>query len=356
MMLSLTSFSQTCTTLVANDRMETFDWFGDWWLLQSNSGFYTNASTSPTTSAAIYGLGSGTSAIEQNWYVLPNITGLNPTSTYQFKFRLASYKFSSSATSGGVDGGTSPDLIEVQISTDGEVTYTSEIRIRGFSNAFWDYNTNGVINKTSNGALTTYSPVAGGNRTTTGDGYSVITLTIPPGITQIAVDVLARVNAAGEEWWFDDFELYEIFDCTPLPIELINFDGTNNVSYNKLFWSTASEINNSHFTLERSINGQDWITVSTINAAGNSNTTLSYEYKDYSYVRTHVNYYRLSQTDYDGVKEYFNIIAIQPDDTNSSCDEFEYFSLSGVKIDINQVPTGIYLRKCDGIVEKIFKP
>lgn len=354
---SIISHTQTCTTLVAYDRLETYNWLGDWWLFQSNSGFYTNASTSPSVSVAIYGIGNGSSGIEQNWYVLPNISGLNPTSTYEFKFRLGSYRFTSTATTRGVDV---DDFVDVQLSTDGGFTYVSEIRITGRSNAFWDYNTNGVINKTSNGTLTTYSPAAGGNRTTTGDGYSVITLTIPSGITQIAFDILARVNSAGEEWWMDDFELYEIFDCNPLPITLIEFNGNNQFYYNKLYWSTASEQYNDYFTLERSINGQDWEVVSKINGSGNSNTLRSYEYKDYTYIKNYVNYYRLSQTDFDGTKEYFNIISIQDESCKKCCQEteYEYFTLMGsVIIDFNQASTGFYLRKCgNNVVEKIFKP
>jgi len=353
-LFNLTSYSQTCTTLVVSDRIETYDWFGNWWVFQSNSGFSSLASTSPTASARIFGLGLGSSSIEQNWYVLPNITGLNPLSTYEFKFRLASYKFSSTATSGGVDGGTSPDFVEVQVSTDGEITYVSEIRIRGNNNAFWGYNTNGVINKTANGTLTTYFPAAGNDRTTTGDGYSVITLRLPTGITQVAVDILTRVNAAGEEWWIDDIELFEIFDCSPLPIELMYFDGKWVNNYNLLSWSTASELNNDYFTIERSLDGYNWETFRTIPGSGNSNYVINYEFKDYDYSEDKINYYRLSQTDFNGVKEIFNIIAINNLNTNTEKRIVKRITIDGKEI--KEDYKGLYIEIYeDGSAKKLFK-
>lgn len=299
--------SQVCTTLVASDRIETYDWLGAWWIPSTTSGYYTNASTSPTVSAAIYGLGSGTSSVEADWYVLPNITGLNPSFSYFFKFRLGSYRFTSTNSSRGVDIN---DFIEVQISTDGEITYVSEIRITGNNNAFWDYNTNGIINKTSNGTLTTYTPANGGDRTTIGDGYSVITLNLPTNITQIAIDVYSRVNAAGEEWWFDDFELYQIAPCIPLPIELVSFNGINYKIYNHLTWVTATELNNEYFNLERSKDGINWVDVDRINGSGTVSTPSYYEYSDHNYYKESINYYRLKQVDFDGNFKYSQIISV----------------------------------------------
>ena len=99
--------SQTCTTLVAYDYIESYNWVGLWFGNSLNSSYFIDASVSPTTSAVIYGSGGGSSAIEQDWYVLPNITGLNSSYTYKFKFRLGSYTFSNTtATTRGVD---SPD-------------------------------------------------------------------------------------------------------------------------------------------------------------------------------------------------------------------------------------------------------
>lgn len=296
--------AQTCTTTVAYDYMETFNWVGDWWIPASTSGFFTNASVSPTTSAAIYGLGSGTSAIEQDWYSMPNISGLNPFSTYKLSFRLGSYRFTSTGTTRGVDN---PDFVEVQVSYNGGVTYTTEMRIRGNSNAYWNYNTAGVASKTANGAVTTYQPTAGGDRTATGDGYSVIELTIPPGATQLAFDIYCRVNSAGEEWWLDNFMLEEIFDCSPLPIELLEFKSSCNDGTTDIIWSTATEFNTDYFKVEKSSDGIQWKVVDTKSAAGWSNHVITYRVTDKT-PSTNGDYYRMTQYDHDGLSETFNMI------------------------------------------------
>jgi hypothetical protein len=320
LIITLTSFfgkAQTCIDTIAFDNMETFNWFGNWWrtppaTTTTNTGFFNNASVSPNLSARIFGAGSASSGSEQDWYVMPNITGLNPTSTHRFSFRLASYVFSSPmAATRGVDatGGFNGegDFVEVQLSTDGEVTYFGEMRIRGFGNATWDYNTLGFARDTANGVLRTFTPTAGGNRTTTGDGFSVIQLTIPPGPTQIAVDILCRVNSAGEEWWIDNVMLEEIYNCTIFPIELIEFDSKCENGTTLLYWSTMTELDNDYFTLEKSIDGINWSTLKEIDGAGTSNEINNYSVID-NFPSKLGNYYRLTQTDYNGDSETFNVI------------------------------------------------
>lgn len=142
--------------------------------------------------------------------------------------------------------------------------------------------------------------------------------------------------------------------CVVLPIELVEFSGYNYESYNNMTWVTATELNNNYFTLERSIDALTWSTVTIQEGSGTSSTPHFYEYKDYDYTKGKVNYYRLSQTDFNGQKEQFNIIAI---DSNKKikCDEYKYYNLLGDEIDIKNVTPGLYLRKCGDYTEKIIK-
>jgi len=102
-------------------------------------------------------------------------------------------------------------------------------------------------------------------------------------------------------------------NCSPcvvvLPVELLSFEGYNKGGVNMLSWVTATEINNDYFTLERSVDGENWLTIEQVDGSGNSSVEVSYEYIDDSYPNE-VNYYRLIQTDFDGAYEEFNIIAI----------------------------------------------
>lgn len=305
--LSIMSYGQT---VIQYDYMETWTWPGYWAGFSTTSGWYTNASVSPTESAVIYGLGSGSSAEELDIYILPNITGLYPNKLYQFRFRLASYSFTGSASS-GVDGSSSNlDRVDVWVSTDGELNYTRELRIRGNSNSQFPYSSTGIITHTANGSFTNsdapvgdvYQTPAGSNTT----GPSTIILDLPLGITEVAVDILFRVNSIGEEWWIDNIELVEI---NPLPIELISFDGDAFDSYNLLTWSSASEHNNDYYLLERSTDGHNWYVINNQKGAGNSTTQIDYIFRDFTYEPT-INYYRLSQVDFDGQSETFKVIAI----------------------------------------------
>ncbi len=67
---------------------------------------------------------------------------------------------------------------------------------------------------------------------------------------------------------------------TPLPIELISFTGETAGSKNKLLWTTASEMNNDHFTLEKSSEANIFQPVAVIQGAGNSATLLNYSFID----------------------------------------------------------------------------
>ncbi|MES2778558.1 MAG: hypothetical protein V4651_01555, partial [Bacteroidota bacterium] len=59
---------------------------------------------------------------------------------------------------------------------------------------------------------------------------------------------------------------------SPLPVTLVNFSASKNQSDVIVSWITASEINASHFEIERSIDGKDFTNITTVKATGISNT------------------------------------------------------------------------------------
>ncbi|MBL0103765.1 MAG: T9SS type A sorting domain-containing protein [Bacteroidetes bacterium] len=69
-------------------------------------------------------------------------------------------------------------------------------------------------------------------------------------------------------------------------------------------WTTASEINNDYFTVERSVNGNEWEIIQRVIGAGNSTNYLSYQFRDVN-PRNGISFYRLRQTDYDGIEKVF---------------------------------------------------
>jgi hypothetical protein len=96
---------------------------------------------------------------------------------------------------------------------------------------------------------------------------------------------------------------------TPLPIELLHFNATCDNDGVLVGWSTATETNNDFFTVQRSSNLLDYVTVGVVEGAGNSNIVRNYSFKDESATNGTV-YYRLMQTDYNGQYEVFNPIAV----------------------------------------------
>ena len=63
------------------------------------------------------------------------------------------------------------------------------------------------------------------------------------------------------------------------------------------------------FTIERSLDCENWKEVSRVLGAGNVNTTMTYKTYDEN-PHTGTSYYRLTQTDYDGKYESFHPISI----------------------------------------------
>jgi len=92
-------------------------------------------------------------------------------------------------------------------------------------------------------------------------------------------------------------------DCTVTAIELVRFDGIANESGNELFWTTASENESDYFTLEYSTNGVDFKPLTQVQSSGNSSVTKNYAYL-HEGVSIGKNYYRLSETDLNGVTVY----------------------------------------------------
>lgn len=138
-----------------------------------------------------------------------------------------------------------------------------------------------------------------------------------------------------------------------LPIELVYFEGRNTVDGNLLEWQTATEINNDYFTLERGVyaNGSvDWQTIKYQPGAGNSTITHTYGYYDWEYA-TDINYYRLTQTDYNGQQETFKIIAI--DNRIKTNRVIRAYNLLGQSVPLD-TPGHIIIELEDGTYQKKF--
>ncbi|QQR86254.1 MAG: hypothetical protein IPJ76_16935 [Flavobacteriales bacterium] len=118
------------------------------------------------------------------------------------------------------------------------------------------------------------------------------------------------VITAAQQNLFSPWTLASINANNPLPIELLAFNALPNGSVVDVRWSTATEINNEWFDVERSANGEDFTSIGRVAGAINSQNTLNYAFVDGSPLGG-TSFYRLRQTDLDGSSTTSNVVAVQ---------------------------------------------
>ncbi len=107
-----------------------------------------------------------------------------------------------------------------------------------------------------------------------------------------------------------DWKMFTYCPVTPLPVELINFEANaNENNYVNILWSTASEINNSHFEIYRSTDANNWEMIERVEGNGNSSILLNYQVTDH-FPEQGINYYQLKQVDYNGDIAYSEITSV----------------------------------------------
>ncbi len=106
---------------------------------------------------------------------------------------------------------------------------------------------------------------------------------------------------------------------TTLPVQLLSFTGTYRNQVTTLNWATASELNFSHFEIERSTDGISFQAIGTKQASGNNGDSRQYGFTDdLSAVNGTSFSYRLKAVDRDGNFKYSNVITVRKETRNIS--------------------------------------
>ncbi|MFY8109189.1 MAG: LamG-like jellyroll fold domain-containing protein [Bacteroidia bacterium] len=81
-------------------------------------------------------------------------------------------------------------------------------------------------------------------------------------------------------------------------------------------WSTASEIDNSHFVIERSLDGKNFEAIAQVKGMGTSNKLVEYKHLDAEAFNLGVKtlYYRIAQVDFDGTTSLSKIVSLALDE------------------------------------------
>jgi hypothetical protein len=123
--------------------------------------------------------------------------------------------------------------------------------------------------------------------------------------------MLQKANVSGRN------EFIPAVKIIGLPISLLNFSAAPNGNVVDIKWATATEINNSFFTIERTTDGINYETVATVKGSGNTNYEINYAATDANPV-SGISYYRLRQTDFDGKSKTFEAVVVTYTESTSN--------------------------------------
>ncbi len=148
----------------------------------------------------------------------------------------------------------------------------------------------GMTVTVANGLTCTFDVVFNPECLTIGHFSAVVCFS---GIDNFAADPCTTTVCVTYEW-----------DC-PLPVEMSSFSSTIGGRNVMLEWSTASELNNARFEIERGVNNY-WTKIGEVAGNGTTSTPKSYSYFDRG-LNTGTYNYRLKQVDFNGNTEYHNL-------------------------------------------------
>jgi PKD repeat protein len=148
--------------------------------------------------------------------------------------------------------------------------------------------------------------------------FSFTTPAVPPVTNQflrarvIARDCTVGINAcynptAGQ---VEDYAVF--FAAGTLSVSLLKFEGYHNNGKNILNWETSSEMNNSHFDIERSFDGHSFHIIGRVNGALNSTNNRTYTFTDPLHDAPGQSrfFYRLQSVDVAGRREQSPVVNI----------------------------------------------
>lgn len=97
---------------------------------------------------------------------------------------------------------------------------------------------------------------------------------------------------------------------TPVPVSWLAIGAKRQENLVDVHWSTAAEVNCSHYEVQRSSDGRTFKTLGVVSAMGTTNSVSQYRFLDERAVQSRI-YYRIKQIDFDGNYDYSKLIAVQ---------------------------------------------
>jgi hypothetical protein len=129
----------------------------------------------------------------------------------------------------------------------------------------------------------------------------------------------------------------------PLPVELTEFTAVASRGDAVLAWRTASEKNNNHFAVERSVDGREFTAVGQVAGQGTSTQPKAYTFRDAGAAgRAKQLYYRLRQVDHDGTESTSPVRVVEFAKDEAAMLLYPNPASTAVTCSLAQLPAGTY--------------
>ena len=177
---------------------------------------------------------------------------------------------------------------------------------------------NGTTTTSDGGGYSSFSGTSSATPHTC--GTVALVLSANPNLTPAEVSMILQTTAvekgaAGKDNRYgagriDAYEAY-LLAVAMIPVELSSFTASANENSVTLNWSTATEINNSGFSVERKTSLEDlWNEVGFVPGFGTTTERMNYSFVDENLNMGSYSY-RLKQIDFDGKTEYSEAIIVE---------------------------------------------
>jgi len=127
------------------------------------------------------------------------------------------------------------------------------------------------------------------------------------------------------------------FNAMVLPVTLKYFTSWKRPDANRLTWLTTSEKSFSHFEIEKSMDGVNFIRIATIAGRGTTSSETAYRFDD-NQIKP-LQYYRLKYVDADGKYSYSNVLIVNRNDITNPKVIFSNKISGMLSLRINDMPT-----------------
>ena len=154
-------------------------------------------------------------------------------------------------------------------------------------------------------------------------------------VNVVTTDVYGGTNTVTERFQLGAY---------PLPVELTRFEAATQATDAVLTWTTASELNNDYFDVERSLDGTSFTAIARVAGQGSKVSATSYRSLDRGIGRQVSGpvYYRLKQVDLNGTIAYSSVRTVTFAAQAAELSLFPNPARQSTTLDLGSLPTGTY--------------